>query len=211
MKISRIFKITMLAAAILLGCGLSARAAKPTAQQLVSTIASKINGSSGVKATFRMTVGSQTVNGTMTSSGKKFALESNAASSWYDGKTLYTYNPASAETTLVTPTASELAETNPLSVISAAATKFTAAYAKKQTAGSNTIVLTPKAKGTGIRRAVLIASADKNIPQKLDLTMDSGERIVISISSVQLGIKPAASVFTYPKARYPKARLVDLR
>lgn len=188
----------------------AAYAVTPTADKVLADAAARIAKTSGVKASFSLQAGGHTVNGTVCGAGKKFAFTSSAASSWYNGKTLYTYNAASGETTIVTPSAYELAESNPLSIIASAPAHYNAKYASKQTEGTTTLILTPKAKRTGIAKAVLVLGTNY-VPKKLDITTDSGERLVLTVNSVKYGVTFPAANFEYPKSRYPNAKIVDLR
>lgn len=190
---------------------ISASAAeKPTPDKVLSEAASKIARTSGVKASFTLAAGGGNVSGTVCGAGKKFALTTSAASSWYDGKSLYTYNASSGETTVVNPTAYELAESNPLSIIASAPANYSARYAAKQSEGTTTLVLEPKAKKTGIQRAVLVLGSG-GVPKKLDITTDSGDRITLNVTAVKYGVSFPASTFVYPKAKYPDAKIIDLR
>lgn len=209
-KSERYILTSILTLVALLSVSFRVSAAGDTADKILTDAAAKISKSSGLTASFSMTAGGHAISGSVKSSGKKFALLSNAASSWYDGKSLYTYNSASGETTIVKPSASELAESNPLSIIASAPQQFSASFAKKQTAGCSTLVLTPKGKGQGIKRAVLVVNSAK-VPSKLDITTDNGDRIVVTISNVKYGVSLPASTFVYPKSKYPKAVINDLR
>lgn len=158
-----------------------------------------------------MSSGGQKTSGIIKTEGTKFAIETKSMSTWYDGKSMWTYNPRSNETTLVRPTQAELAETNPLHLISSRISQFTASYAKNQTAGVKTIVLTPKSKQTGFKSLHLTVDPKTMLPVKLVAVPTSGQAVTVSLSSVKTGLKHPASTFVYQKSRYPKATIVDLR
>lgn len=204
----RLRHIIIILAALLLP--LSGAAAR-TAAETVAAAAQRLSKTSGVTASFTLSAGGSAVKGSLSAAGKKFALTTPQASSWYDGTSLYTYNSSSRETTLVRPTAAELAESNPLSIIAAAPSRFTAKYAAKQTAGTSTIVLTPKENGSGIKRAVLLLDYKTLSPKKIDITQTDGSRTVITVTAFKTGVNLPASTFVYPKAKYPSAKIVDLR
>lgn len=182
-----------------------------TAAQLISAVNAKIKQSGCLTATFSMTSGNQTVSGTLKTSGNKFAIETPAVSTWYDGKSMWTYNPRSKETTLVSPTAAELAEANPLMLISSKISEFTATYAKTQKSGLKTVVLTPKTKRTGIKSMHVSINNVTSLPVKLVAVPSSGQTITLTLSSVKTCQNHPASTFTYPKSKFPKVTVVDLR
>lgn len=182
-----------------------------TADQVLKKCASSINGANGLTASFTMTYGNQKLSGTLKSSGKKFVLLTNSSSTWYDGKNMWTYNAQNKETTLMIPNASEVADANPLSLVNSYSTHFTAAYAKTQTKGSKTIVLTPKSKQTGYKSVHVTVPDGTNYPSKLIVVPSSGQRVTITISNVKTSQKLPPSTFVYPKSKYPKVEIVDLR
>lgn len=148
-------------------------------------------------------------SGVLKSSGNKFALETSAGSTWYDGKTMWTYSPKMKETTVVSPTKSEIAEANPIGLLRSAA-GFNARYAAKQTSGASAIVLTPKTSGTGVKRIVVVLDAKTLMPKKIDVTLSDGGTVALSVKSLR-NASHTAGTFVYPKNRYPKVKIVDLR
>ncbi len=182
-----------------------------TADAVLKKAAAAVNGANGLTASFTIDSGDHKLNGTLKSSGKMFALQTSATSTWYDGKSMWTYNPKTSETTLMTPTAAEVAESNPLSLVNSYSSSFTAAFAKTQSKGSKTIVLTPKSKKSGYKSVHVTIADGSSIPSKLVVIPSSGQKLTVSISQVKLNQKLPSSTFTYPKSKYPKVEIVDLR
>lgn len=195
----------------LLAIGASFTTSAQTADALLKKAAEAVNGTGGLTATFTLDYGKQKISGTLKASGKKFALLTQSSSTWYDGKSMWTYNAGSNETTLMTPTAQEVAEANPLSIVNTYAASFTAAFGKMQSKGSKTIVLTPKSKKTGYKSVHLTIPDGSSFPTKIVVIPASGQKVTVSISQVKTGQKLADGTFTYPKSKYPKAEIVDLR
>ncbi len=195
---------------LMLGVTFSLSAAE-TADGLLKKAAAGINGSTGLTASFTLDYGSQKVTGTMKSAGKKFALQTSSTSTWYDGKSMWTYNAKNAETTLMNPTAQEVAEANPLTIVNSYSTNFTAAFAKGQTKGSKTIVLTPKSKQLGYKSVHVTIPDGSVYPSKLVIVPTSGQKVTVSITQVKSGQKLPETTFVYPKSKYPKVEIVDLR
>ncbi len=182
-----------------------------TADAILKKAASGINGSSGLTASFTLDYGQQKISGTMKAAGKKFALQTPSSSTWYDGKNMWTYNAKNAETTLMTPTPQEVAEANPLSIVNTYSSNFTATFAKGQNKGSKTIVLTPKSKQTGYKSVHVTIPEGSVYPSKLVIIPSNGQKVTVSITQVKSGQKLPETTFVYPKSKYPKVEIVDLR
>lgn len=185
--------------------------AAETAGQMMERAAAKINAAGGLSANFMMTSGQYTSKGSMKAEGRKFCIISTQASTWYDGKTLWTYNANTKETTVVNPTESELAETNPLALVNSYGNSFTAAFAKSHPKGGHTIVLTPKSKKLGYKSVHVTISDATGLPASVVVVPSSGTRISISISEVKTKQKFSSATFSYSKSKYPKAEIVDMR
>lgn len=182
-----------------------------TAGEMMDKAAAKIKAAGGLSANFMMTSGQYTTKGSLKAQGQKFCIQSTHASTWYDGKTMWTYNSNTKETTIVTPTAAELAETNPLALVNTYGNSFTAAFAKSHPKGGHTIVLTPKSKKLGYKSVHVTISDATGLPASVVVVPNSGQRISISISDVKTRQNFGQPDFTYPKGKYPKAEIVDMR
>ncbi|MDE6740945.1 MAG: outer-membrane lipoprotein carrier protein LolA [Muribaculaceae bacterium] len=191
--------------------GIAFSMAAETADGILKKAATSINGAGGLTASFTLDYGQQKISGSLKASGKKFALQTPSSSTWYDGKNMWTYNPKNNETTLMTPTPQEVAEANPLSIVNSYSTSFTAAFAKVKTNGSQTIVLTPKSKQAGYKSVHVTIPDGSSFPSKIVVIPSSGQKVTVGISQVKTGQKLAESTFVYPKNKYPKAEIVDLR
>ncbi len=185
--------------------------AAETADQVLKRAAAGINGANGLSATFNIDYGTQKLSGTLKASGKMFVLLTSSTSTWYDGKNMWTYNAGNHETTLMTPTAEEVAEANPLSLVNSYSSLFIASFAKSQTKGSKTILLTPKSKRSGYKSVHVTIPDGSNFPSKLVVVPSSGKTVTIIISNVKSSQKLPVSSFVYPKSKYPKVEIIDLR
>lgn len=195
---------------VILGTAFSL-AATESADGMLKKAAGAINGSTGLTASFCIDYGSQKISGTIKASGKRFALQTSSSSTWFDGKSMWTYNAKNAETTLMTPTPQEVAEANPLSLVNSYSSNFTASYAKSQIKGCKTIVLTPKSKQTGYKSVHVTIPDGSVFPTKLVINPASGQKITVSITQVKKGERLSDATFVYPKSKYPKVEIVDLR
>lgn len=188
----------------------AAYAASLTPEQVAQKAASVINTSRGLSAEFSMTTGGKTTRGSLKSAGNKFAVSMPEVSTWYNGKSLYTYNPRTSETTLITPTAQELAESNPLLYIKSGGAGFTYKFSNVKRQGKYIIDLLPKNNRTGIKKMTFIVNSSNFHVEKISVDTSAGSTVV-TITSFKTGLAFSASDFEYPKSKYPKAEIVDLR
>lgn len=181
-----------------------------TAQQVMTRASTAFRNARSIQCQFSMSGSLGSYSGTYSCAGRKFAVVTGSVGCWYDGKNMWSYNPRTGETTLDAPSASEAAQANPFSVISAMGTGFNATYAKNQPAGSIVLVLIPKAARKDIRKAVLTLDKKRLTPKKIVITSGAGTSTV-TVGKYVANINIASSTFTYPRKKYPKARIVDLR
>lgn len=181
-----------------------------TATQIMNRASSAFRNARSISATFSMSGSLGSAAGTFNYAAGKFALVTNAASTWYNGKYMWSYNPRTGETTLIKPTASDIAESNPFSILASMQGSFNATFAKSQPAGKRVLVLIPKSGRNNIRKVLLTLDAKRLVPTNL-LIYDKGGTTRVTVSKVVANRGLPASTFNYPKSRYPKARIVDLR
>lgn len=179
-----------------------------TPSDVLSKVKSKISGASSISADFTMTANGQTCSGKIKSKGKKFVITSGLSNVWYNGSEMWTYIPGNAETTIMKPSASELAEANPLLYIGSAG-NYNVMKSKENKAG--TIVLVPKKTGTGVKSVTINVDTKTYLPTKITVATSSGKPVSVTIKNVKLNAAIADSEFTYPKKKYPNAKITDLR
>lgn len=182
-----------------------------TAQQVVAKTASLVNGAKGLQATFTVSASGHSSKGSIKASGRKFTVEMPEVAYWYDGAALFTYNSRTSETTVVTPTASELAEANPLLYMNGIAGGYTAVFSKQKVAGRYVVEITPKSTKSGIRKIVATVNASTFYPEKVSVTGSGNVVSSLIVTSLKLNVSIPVSSFVYPKTRYPNAEIVDLR
>lgn len=170
----------------------------------------KIASAKTLTADFSMKINGQSVKGTISSKGNKFAIVSNLTSNWYNGKDLYTYNGMNKETSVFKPSASDLADVNPLLYISTAKNYNVSATKNKKT-GLETVVLIPKQKGSSVKSVTIDFDASTYLPKSILVAPVSGGAIQLSLSNIKLNGSVADSQFEYPKSKYPKVKINDLR
>ena len=182
-----------------------------TPPQVLSKVVNTISSSKGIESTFEVTNSGYSNKGTIKLAGDKFRIELPDIIVWYNGKDMYTYNSSTEETTVVVPSVEELAESNPLAYVTNASNSFNVSFSSVKKTGSYVLELIPKSKRTDIKRITLTVKKSDYIPERIVIEPSSGNPIRADISSFRKNISVSSSEFEYPKAKYPKAEIVDLR
>lgn len=183
----------------------------PTPDQILNRSIQKIAGSKSAEADFTVTNSGYTGRGKILTMGSKFQVIMPDASVWFNGTDLYTYNQNTSETTIVTPTADELEESNPLSYVVNAPKNYNVSFSTVKKTGKYVLELLPKKKNGGIKRITLTLSQKEYYPEKIVVEPSKGNPIVAEIHSFKTGVAAKQSDFEYPKSKYPKAEIIDLR
>ncbi len=181
-----------------------------TAKQVLQQASSKLMKSPSISATFTYSGAGHNGSGSLTTSGKKFKVTTPGFSAWFDGTNLWTYSVSSKETTLVNPSASELAETNPLHYLSSAA-GGNCTFSKGDSKAKRIITVTPKSRKDGYKSATVELNGKTLLPSKITVKLTDGSVVNLNISRITVGKALPASNFTYPKNKYPKIKIIDLR
>lgn len=205
----RKLKYILLALVAVLAGSAVMEAARPSAKSVVETAASKLRKAPSVKGTFTVANASGKSRGTLTVSGKRFVMDTPQLKVWFDGKTQWAYSPSGAEVNVTEPTAAELAESNPLSVL----TNMTTSYNCKRlssSASTDKIELTPRGK-TDIAKAVITFSNSTGYPTDIVVTGSDRSVTTIHITSLTTGKALTASTFRFNASKFPGVEVVDLR
>lgn len=193
--------------ACLLPCG----AASLTAAQVMNKCAATVRGGDkGTTVKFTAT-GKQAVSGTLVTSGKRFYLDLGGNRIWYNGREMATYSTQTREVTLAIPSAAEVNQTNPLSYVAVWTNDYTAAFASKQSKSQYCVVLTSKRSSAAAKKAVVMVNKSNFRPTKIVINLKSGETLSIVINSITAGGVGTADGFVFPRKKYPKATINDLR
>ena len=182
-----------------------------TAAGVLQKAAHAAQTAKGINGTFRISQNGQSVNGTFKSTGSKFSLLTPQISTWYNGKNMWTYNASSAETMLTVPTKEEISESNPLEYLKSYNSTYTPSFSKKKMKGKYLIVLTPKSKRNAIKSIEVTINSASWKPEKFVVTGSGKSVTTITVVGLNYNVALNASAFEYPKSKYPKVQIVDLR
>lgn len=184
--------------------------AAETPRQTLDRAVAALRGASGISAEFSITQGGHTTTGRLRGKGAAFSIITPSAGAWYDGKSLTSWSAQSGEATISTPTAGELRDTNPLLFLSAAS-DYKVAYGKSANASQKVLVLTPAKRGAAAKKVTVTLNAASLTPSKIRITPSSGGEITVTLRNISLKAVVKQSEFSFPKSRYPKAKIIDLR
>lgn len=182
-----------------------------TASQVLDKIVNLIKGSKGCEAQFKIFNSGYSGSGNILTSGNKFKVTLPDVQVWYNGKELYTLNKRTSETTVVIPTAEELAESNPLSYVAGAKQNYDVKFSTVKKPHKYVLELTPKRSSGTIKRVTLTVNSTDFAPEKIVVEPNSGNPISADILGFKRGVASSSSEFEYPKSQFPKIELIDLR
>lgn len=186
----------------------SASAQSPSS--VVNKVLGSLKGGKAVSASYAMSSSQGSSKGTLVISGKKFRVLASDIKCWYNGKTMWSYSPATGEVNITTPTASDLQMTNPYS----AAQNFKSSYiiSKGGTGnGTYTIRFTPKKK-SNVKHMLVTVSTSTWLITKAEVVETSGAKTTVTISNYNRNASASASTFEFDKSQVPAGtEVVDLR
>ncbi len=192
----------------LVAMAFSASAQSPSS--VVDKVLSALKGGKAVSASYTVSSPQGSTKGTLVMSGKKFRVLASDIKCWYNGKTMWSYSPATDEVNITTPTASDLQMTNPYS----AAQNFKSGYIISKGGignGTYTIRFTPKKK-SNVKHMLVTVSTSTWLINKAEIVQTDGTKSTITISNYNKNASAAASTFEFDKSQVPAGtEVVDLR
>lgn len=194
---------------LLIGFGIDFHAHAAGPSETMQACVKKLQSAKSLKSSFTASISGRNVNGTLLSKGKKFSIVMPGLGTWYDGRSMWSYNSSNGETAVWIPSPYELAESNPLLYLSSA-NDYNVKAGTGAKKGESVVVLTPKKRNTGVKSVTVVINTTTNLPKRI--TVNTGKSSSsITLNSVTLNPAIADSQFTYPKSKYPKVNVVDLR
>ncbi len=177
---------------------------------VVDKVLAAIKGGKAVSASYSVSSSQGSSKGTLVMSGKKFRVLASDVKCWYNGKTMWSYSPATDEVNITTPTAADLQMTNPYS----AAQNFKSSYIiSKGGTGNGTYIIrfTPKKK-SNVKHMLVTVSTSTWLINKAEIVQTNGTKATITISNYNKNASVNASTFEFDKNQVPAGtEVVDLR
>ena len=190
------------------------------AKAILDKTAAAFRHAGGIRATFSVkvisngrTVGND--NGTIQLKGEKFMLKTSGMTTWFNGKTQWSYIDKNEEVNVSNPTPDELQQINPYA--------FLNLYQKGYTYKMGSVT---SFRGKAVQEVILTANNNRQDPEQITLYISKNtyepvyilvqqrsqkERSEITVIGYQTGQKYADTLFSFDKRMYPNAEVIDLR
>lgn len=189
------------------------------AKALLDKTAAAYTKAGGVKVDFQAKAFSKGreqggAQGTIQLKGEKFLLKTAEASTWFDGRTQWSYLTGSDEVNISTPTPSELQSINPYALLQLYRKGYTYRLgATKRWNGQavQEVELQASNSQEELSRIVLRIDPKSYQPLYIELQMRDKSRSEITITGYRSGLKYADSLFQFDRKQYPNAEIIDLR
>ena len=154
-------------------------------------------------------------NGIIQLKGEKFMLKTSETTTWFDGKTQWSYMVRNDEVNVSNPTQEELQQINPYTFLYMYQKGFSYKLGATKTYRGKAVwevVLTARDKKQELERITLFVTKDTYEPLYILLQQRGQQtRNEITITSYQTKQNYADQVFTFNKKQYPNAEVIDLR
>lgn len=210
MKISKIVTIFCITATIIIGGFTAVAAETMTAEKVLANVVSALQNSPAVNFAITCRSGNTSFNADLTMAREKFAYQAGTLRVFYDGSTQWTVDTDAKEVSVTTPTAEEIAETNPLSFINSYKKNYTSTLVSSAN-GTYTVKMTANKKSSYIRSAQIVVNSSTWMPVGITAQLSSGQTLNIRVNSArQLSAQPLGT-FRYDAKSYPGYELIDLR
>lgn len=202
-------KLRTLISALLLALAIGATAAVPTAADILERTSKEMKAASGIKASFTATYNGQKATGDIILAGNRFHVATQAMTTWYDGRTQWSYSLGNHEVSVSEPTAEELTQVNPFAIMESLRADYTA---RRVTApkGYDMIELKPKGQSDYSKIMLAISSAT-SLPSEIVFYTTDGSVTSIKITDITRIKAPAAATFRFDAKKYPGVDVIDLR
>ena len=154
-------------------------------------------------------------NGIIQLKGEKFMLKTSETTTWFDGKTQWSYMVRNDEVNVSNPTQEELQQINPYTFLYMYQKGFSYKLGTMKTFRGKAIwevVLTAKDKAQDLERVTLYVTKEGYEPLYILLQQRAHPtRNAITVTGYQTGQKYADTLFTFDRKQYPSAEIIDLR
>lgn len=181
--------------------------AQGNAKACLDRAAANLSGKGGVTARFSISgAGMGNASGTISVKGSKFMATTPQTTVWFNGTTQWTYMKSTNEVNVSTPTEAQRLAMNPYAIM----TMYRQGYdLSMSTKGSSYVV---HMKATNAKRVISEAyiTVSKGYQLQNIRLKRGGNWATISVSGIQRK-NLSDGIFTFNKAKYPSAEVVDLR
>ena len=188
--------------------------AQPAGNEYLDTVIEQLDSSTGITAHFTLQGEADSglfMQGSIKMQGKKFSIHTQDLTTWYDGKTMWTYAASIGEVNITTSTPQELAEVNPYLILDNYKHSFVVKELNSAQRGERQFHLTPTKRNTSINHIILTIATQEMAPIAFEITDNNNNTILVNITDYNNKAHLPASAFTFDKTLYPHADIIDLR
>lgn len=193
--------------------GVVAVMAQAGADSYLDKVVTRFRNAPGVTAQFTLKGDAQSgmsMQGELKMKGKKFVLSTQDLTTWYDGKTMWTYAVGMQEVNITEPTRQELTEINPYILLDTYKQSFTVKELTVQHKGERRFELVPTKRNTSISRIILTVATATMSPISFEIA-DNNRTILVAITNYN-DTKPLPdATFKFDASQYKDVEIVDLR
>jgi outer membrane lipoprotein-sorting protein len=186
------------------------------AERVITNLLNSVK-TSAIKTNFRLNiseknaVNSHSTSGTFLMKNNKFVLELDDMKVWFDGKTQWAYMSQTNEVSITEPTESELAETNPMAILSGYKSKCNIQFGKNASNQNQIVVMTPKQKNSDVTKIEVQVNKTSNNLYSIQLQYKNGTRSNLVLSNYQKSVNASDDIFIFNKSKYKGVTINDLR
>lgn len=204
MKISgNIKKMVIMVVATMIALSVSAESAK----SVLDKTANMLNSKGGVTANYSLNIDGRNLNGTISVKGRKFFITSPITTTWFDGKTQWTYVKDNQEVNVSNPNEEQLQMINPYNFVYLYRKGYKYTMTTKN--GTHTIHLTATDKKKGIQEMYVTLNAKTYVPSQIKMKQKN-KWVTINVSKFAKA-NLADGIFKFKASDFPKAEIIDLR
>ena len=179
-----------------------------TPRQLLDKAAAVVGRKGGATAQFTITADKQgTISGTIAIKGNKFYAQTSQTSTWYDGKTQWTYVADTDEVNITKPTKAQQTQLNPYTFLSLYKKGYNLTARKVK--GMHEVRLAAQNARQPIQEAFITLNPTTYQPTMVRMKQQ-GKWLTITIRNFKAA-NQADATFVFPAKKYPTAEVIDLR
>lgn len=197
---------------MLIAGALPVMAQENEAKALLDRVAEKIQRSSGIRSHYSVRSVEGSSSGTIQLKGEKFFLRSmDGITTWFDGRTQWTYLEANDEVNISEPGPEELQTLSPFAWIGLYKQGYTL---QLESSGKRASIIVMKATepAADLQRVQLYVDHVELFPMEIRMQRkNSNEDIIIKLLSCNMDENYPDSLFVFDKKDYPTAEVIDLR
>lgn len=184
-----------------------------TARQVLDRTAQALSQAKGLKVDFSATSAEGNWIGSLCLKGEKFVLQTDYATTWFDGHTQWTYLADADEVTVTHPTDAELQAINPYAWLSLYRTGYRL-HLSEASGGQPGYVVRLQATRPDSDWQTVVLTIDRQTfrPTRIVMTPRGGMgATTIDITACHTGQAHPDSLFVFDREAHPTAEVIDLR